>query len=99
MPRVDSSEIVRWRSLDAAVALLALARHAKRDPTFEPIKDQATTRWHANVAGLDFELLLTGPKFFDTRAETGGGGAIDLAMHLLRADFKTAAGALRNAGL
>lgn len=95
MPRVDSGEIGRWRSLDAAVALMALADHAKRDPTFEPIKDQTTTRWHANVAGRDFELLLTGPKFFDTRAETGGGGAIDLAMHLLRADFKTATGALR----
>lgn len=99
MPRVDLGEIGRWRSLDAAVALAALADHAKCDPTFEPIKDRTSTRWHANVAGRDFELLLTGPKFFDTRAETGGGGAIDLAMHLLRADFKTAAGALRKKGL
>lgn len=99
MPRVDSGDIGRWRSLDAAVALIALADHAKRDPTFEPIKDRAATRWHANVHGRDFELLLTGPKFFDTRAETGGGGAIDLAMHLLRTDFKTATGALRRKGL
>lgn len=99
MTRVDSGDIGRWRSLDAAVALMALADHAKRDPTFEPIKDRATTRWHANVHGRDFELLLTGPKFFDTRAETGGGGAIDLAMHLLRADFKSATGALRRKGL
>ena len=99
MPRIDSGEIVRWRNLDAAVALLALANHAKRDPTFVPIKDRTTTRWHANVAGRDFELLLTGPKYFDTRAETGGGGAIDLAMHVLRADFKTATGALRKKGL
>ncbi len=99
MPRVDSGEIGRWRGLDAAVALSALADHAKRDSTFEPIKDRTTTRWHANVAGRDFELLLTGPKFFDTRAETGGGGAIDLAMHVLRADFKTATGALRMKGL
>jgi hypothetical protein len=99
VPRVDSGEIGRWRDLDAAVVLLALADHAKRDPTFEPIKDQETRRWHATVQGRHFELLLTGPKFFDTRAETGGGGAIDLAMHLLRADFKAATGMLRRKGL
>ena len=99
MPRVDSGELRRWRSLDAAVSLAALADHAKRDPTFEPIKDTMTMRWHANVGGRDFELLLTGPKFFDTRVEVGGGGAIDLAMHLLQADFKAATGALRRKGL
>lgn len=99
MPRVDSGELGRWRSLDAAVVLTAISDHAKRDPTFEPIKDRTTTRWYANVAGRDFELLLTGPKFFDTRAEVGGGGAIDLVMHLLRADFKSATGALRRKGL
>lgn len=99
MPRIDCGELGRWRNLDAAVSLIALADYAKRDPTFEPIKDRATTRWHANVAGRDFELLLTGPKFFDTRSETGGGGAIDLAMHLMQADFMTATGALRRRGL
>lgn len=99
MPRIDSGELGRWRTLDAVVTLLALADHAKRDPTFEPIKNQATTRWHANLQGRDFELLLTGPKFFDTRAETGGGGAIDLTMHLLRADFKAATSILRRKGL
>ncbi|MBZ3343388.1 hypothetical protein IPR00_22095, partial [Xanthomonas perforans] len=36
------------------------------------------------------ELLATGPKWYDTRAEKGGGGAIDLAMHLLRLDFVSA---------
>jgi hypothetical protein len=33
-------------------------------------------------------------KFFDTRAEKGGGGAIDLAMHLFRIDLKAATGLL-----
>jgi hypothetical protein len=97
VPRVDSDEVERWRKLNAAVVLAALAVHAKRDPAFEPIKDHATTRWHANVGGRDFELLLTGAKFFDTRAERGGGGAIDLAMHLLNVDFRRAADLLRKA--
>jgi hypothetical protein len=34
-----------------------------------------------------FELLVTGPKWYDTRAERGGGGAIDLAMYILRLSF------------
>lgn len=47
-------------------------------------------RLHVAVGGQVFELLVTGAKFFDTRADKGGGGAIDLAMHLLRLDFVAA---------
>lgn len=97
MPRVEESELEGWRNLDAITVLLGLADFAKKDVTFEPIKDQATTRWHARVAGREFELLLTGKKFFDTRAEIGGGGAIDLAIHLLACDFRTAVTVLRKA--
>lgn len=85
--------------MDAAATLAALADHAKRDITFEPIKNQATSRWHANVRGREFELLLTGPKFFDARAGHGGGGAIDLTMYLLAVDFKTATNLLRKQNL
>nr|WP_254176670.1 hypothetical protein [Pseudomonas aeruginosa] len=50
---------------------------------------------HARLACFIFRflrrpLLVTGAKFFDTRADKGGGGAIDLAMHLLRLDFVAA---------
>lgn len=83
----------------AGVALGALAAHAKRDPTFVPTKDKHTERWHARAEGRDFELLTAGPKFFDTRAKSGGGGAIDLAMHLYRMDFKAATDLLRRQGL
>ena len=43
----------------------------------------------------NFELLLTGPKFYDTRQKRGGGGAIDLVMHLYQIDFKKAVDRLR----
>jgi len=33
------------------------------------------------------ELLVTGARFLDTRADKGGGGAIDLAMYLFRLSF------------
>ena len=60
---------------------------------------QATVRWHASARHRDFELLLTGPRFFDSRAAKGGGGAIDLAMHLLQTTFVDAVKALRAAGI
>jgi hypothetical protein len=33
------------------------------------------------------ELLATGVRWYDPRAKKGGGGAIDLAMHLLGLQF------------
>jgi hypothetical protein len=66
----------------------AIADHAKRGTTFRPVKDAKTSRWHVTVDGNEFELLPTGPKFWDTRARTGSGCAIDLAMHLVGIDVK-----------
>lgn len=85
----------RWRSLDASVVLLSLAQHAKRDASFIPISSRESSRWHVVVDGRDYELLLTGPKFFDTRAKVGGGGAVDLVMHVARLDFAGAVARLR----
>jgi hypothetical protein len=97
--RVDSDELGRWRGLEAVAVLSSLVSHAKRDPSFNPTKALATERWHATAGGRKFELLLTGPKFYDTRAGKGGGGAVDLAMHLFRLDFKGATELLRRARL
>ncbi|NDD12877.1 MAG: hypothetical protein EB072_09580 [Betaproteobacteria bacterium] len=95
---VDNSELERWRSLPSVVVLRsALCEHAKPDPTFCPIESQDTSRWHVSAGGRDFELLCTGSKFYDTRAKKGGGGAIDLAMHLYALDFKGAVQRLRQA--
>nr|WP_017166853.1 hypothetical protein [Xanthomonas phaseoli] len=68
-------------------ALDLLGVYWKRDPDFRPLKDKTTIRVNVSIGG---ELLATGRKWFDTRAEKGGGGAIDLAMHLFRLDFVSA---------
>lgn len=96
---VDSSTLARWRSLDAARCLGAVADYAKKDLTFKARANPHTTRWHAHVAGHDVELLCTGSKFWDTRAERGGGGAVDLVVHLFSLDFKRAVRLLRDKGL
>ena len=73
--------------MPASAALARLATHVKLDPTFTPVKDDQSCRWHANTARGDFEILTTGVKWYDTRAGRGGGGAIDLAMHVLGVSF------------
>lgn len=87
---VDDATLERWRSLDALFVLARLDCYAKRDITYHPTKANKTSRYHVSANGRDWELLLTGPKFWDTRAEKGGGGAIDLTMHLFGLDFKRA---------
>jgi hypothetical protein len=92
---VDNSVLARWRQIDSAVLLSLLSDHAKVDLTFHPLKDSGTSRWHASVAGVDYELLCTGPKFYDTRARRGGSGAIDLVMYLFDLKFQPAVKLLR----
>jgi hypothetical protein len=68
-------------------ALALLAVNLKADPTYRPVKNDGSARWHLSTAGAEFEIVTTGPKWYDTRAKQGGGGAIDLAMHLLNLSF------------
>jgi hypothetical protein len=68
-------------------ALVLLAIHCKPDPSYRPVKEPTTRRWNALTSGGEFEILTTGAKWYDTRAKIGGGGAIDLAMHVLRLPF------------
>lgn len=99
LAKVSQAELERLRSMDAAAVLSRLADHAKPDPTFKPISAEHTSRWNVTAQGRNFEFLLNGPKFYDTRLKRGGGGAIDLAMHLFTIDFKRAIERLRGAAL
>ncbi|CAD7742221.1 MULTISPECIES: hypothetical protein [Xanthomonas] len=82
--------LARLRDMPVPEALDALGLYWKRDPDFRPLKDKATVRINVSIGGGVVELLATGPKWFDTRADQGGGGAIDLAVHLLRLNFVSA---------
>ena len=93
--RVDAVELEKFRSADCAMLLPLLADYVKADVSFVPMRDSHTHRWHLRVGDREFELLTTGPKWFDTRLQRGGGGGIDLAMHLLALDFKQAVTKLR----
>lgn len=79
--------LARLRDLPSDQVLPRLAIDVKPDPTFKPAKNASSRRWHAHTIRGDFEILTTGTKWYDTRARKGGGGAIDLAMHVLGLSF------------
>lgn len=90
MGLVGGAELERLRGLDALQVLRLMADHTKIDETFVPTQAVNTRRVHVSAAGADWELIVDGPKFFDTRANRGGGGAIDLVMHVWRVPFRSA---------
>jgi hypothetical protein len=87
------------REMPSEDALALLARYYKPDPTYLPVKDPHSRRWHVCTPCGEFEILTTGPhKWFDTGAKRGGGGAIDLAMHLRQLSFVDAVRFLNECG-
>ena len=83
----DQATLSRLQQMSGADALALLALHLKADPTYQPLKDPRSRRWHIRTERGEFEILTTGPKWYDTRARKGGGGAIDLTMHVRVASF------------
>jgi hypothetical protein len=83
----DAGMLATLRELPSDTALERIAIAAKPDPSYHPIKASTSRRWHVHTACGEFEILTTGTKWYDTRAKKGGGGAIDLTMHLLQLSF------------
>jgi hypothetical protein len=83
----DPALLESLRSMSVTEELNRLGLHWKTDPNFRPRKNSSTKRLYVISGAHVFELLATGPKWYDTRAERGGGGAIDLAMYILRLSF------------
>ena len=83
----DRATLTPLRDMPSEDALALLAIYCKPDLSFQPLKQPATRRWNVRTLVGEFEILTTGAKWYDTRAKVGGGGAIDLAMHLLQLSF------------
>jgi hypothetical protein len=79
--------LTRLREMPAGDALALLTIHVKADLNYLPLKTDHSRRWHVRTTYGEFEILTTGAKWYDTRAQRGGGGAIDLAMHVLGLSF------------
>ena len=99
MRPVDNSELERWRCLAAIDVLHVLAVHVQVDRDYRPRPPSSTVRVHTSTSDGDYELLVTGAKWYDTRAQKGGGGAIDLVMHLFNVGFRQACRRLEECSL
>lgn len=89
MPRksFDAETLARLRDVDCVRVFKSLDGFFKRDISFASVKSAKTERWYCTTAAGEFELLVTGPRWYDTRRKHGGGGAIDLAMALTNLSF------------
>ena len=83
----NAETLIRLRAMPACDALALVAIYIKADPTYVPLKTDLSRRWHVRTSRGEFEILTTGAKWYDTRGRHGGGGAIDLAMHVLGLSF------------
>ena len=55
----SAATLTRLRELPASDALALLTTHARLDPTYVPIKDDHSRRWHVCTARGEFEILTT----------------------------------------
>jgi hypothetical protein len=88
----EEAQLIRVRSLPLIQVLDGLKVGGRlfwrRDLDFVPEKDSRTIRlFISSPSGLAWEILVTDLKWYDVRAGKGGGGGIDLVMHLLDLDF------------
>lgn len=90
----DDADLDRLREVVISDALTRMGLYWKVDPDFLPEKNSSTQRLYVSVGSRVVELLVTDMKWYDARAEKGGGGGIDLAMYLLNLDFVHAVKAL-----
>jgi len=79
------------RGFPIGEVLECLGCNVKPDRGYHPRKNSLTQRIYVSMPnGSVTELLITGEKWYDNRANVGGGGAIDLVMHLYGETFMLA---------
>ena len=66
--KVDQATLAPLRAMRGEDALALIAIHFKADSTYRPVKDAASRRWHARTARGEFEIVTTGTKWYETRA-------------------------------
>jgi len=95
MAEDKDNSIERLRALPPWKVFEKLGLYAKPDNSYKP-KDGQAQRFHISLeSGEVLELIVKGHKWFDTRSAKGGGGAIDLVMHLYDEAFPQAVRRLR----
>lgn len=88
--RFSNETLDRLRALSFDETITLLGIYAKDDPQYSPVKNRESRRIHISVGNSITELIVTEQRWYDTRLNRGGCGAIDLTMHLYREAFPQA---------
>ncbi len=96
--RIDEAEIASLRRMSVDNTLDLLGLYAKIDRDYQPKKNTKSKRINVSLNSSVIELVVTNEKWYDTNAQRGGGGAIDLTMHLYRETFVQAVRRLQAKG-
>lgn len=97
MRKLPADIVSKARAVSLEDALDRLGFYVSRDSAFQPRVNKRTVSLFVSDDSDVRELIVTGEKWFDKRENVGGGGAIDLAMHLKGLSFPQAVRALTEA--
>lgn len=89
----NPSDISKARRVPLLKVLSYVSDYIKEDPDYTPrAPSTGSRRFQVNCQKRDFRLIITGERWLDELAQRGakvrgGGGGIDLAMHLTGMNF------------
>lgn len=89
----SASDVQKARCVPLLTVLSYVGDYVKEDRDYTPGDPSVgSRRFHVNCSKRDFRLILTGEKWLDELVDRnagncGGGGAIDLVMHLQGLNF------------
>lgn len=85
--RVSNERLEYLRNKKLTDVLDFLGLYWKLDREYKPVKTKTSFRIFVQKGYETKELLITGIRWYDVRERKGGGGAIDLVMHLYSDSF------------
>lgn len=88
--RFDKDLIARFRMMSVEQTALTLGLYCKQDKEYRSTTHKHSSCFHISKDSEVFEIITTELKWYSTHRGCGGGGGIDLAMHLFGECFKAA---------
>lgn len=94
--RFDEELVTRFRVMTVEQTARILGLYCKQDKNYESTAHRNSKCYHISKDGEVFEIIVTQLKWYSTHRRYGGGGGIDLTMHLYGETFKAALTRLTN---
>lgn len=86
----DEELITRFRVMTVEQTARVLGLYCKQDKDYESSHYRNSKCFHISKDGEVFEIIVSQLKWYSTHRRFGGGGGIDLTIHLYGESFKAA---------